>query len=242
MSERLETHFGSTQKMSIRQTRKGWLQECIGCEAVSEFKWFETTDGKDAQFATSVEDSSCPARFLCCGCHEFSMVVNEAGTKNEIMTMHRPFACMPGACKCCCYQTMSFASGGKELGSIEEKYWYCIPRLEIKDGQGNAVYKVHPPTCCMGMCINICAEGNPCCGRGCCKVPFHIFPASQTDTDNGTPEIGKIVKVPKSLKTEFFTDADAFDLFFPQDSSVEQKALLAGTTIYLNANFFEADK
>ena len=72
-------------------------------------------------------------------------------------------------------------------------------------------------------------------------MPYHIFPASQADTDNGTPEIGKIVKVPKSLALELFTDAEAFDITFPEDATPEQKAIIAGTTIFLNANFFEYD-
>ncbi len=67
--------------------------------------------------------------------------------------------------------------------------------MSISDAQGNPLYKVHSPTCCMGMCVDICAEGNPCFGKGCCKVPFYIYPATQEDTDNGAPYIGKVVKV-----------------------------------------------
>lgn len=228
--------------MSIRQTRKGCIQELLlGCEARDEFKWFETTEGQNAQFGASLEESNCFMRICCGGCHEFSMVVKEVDTESEIFSMHRPMKCLPGCAKCCCYQEMTFSANDEKFGKVEELCWYCVPRMMITDANGQPLYKLHSPTCCMGMCVNCCAEGNPCFGKGCCKVPFHIFPASQVDTDNGTPEIGKIVKVPKGLAIELLTDAEAFDITFPDDATPEQKAIIAGTTIFLNAGFFEKD-
>ncbi len=47
-------------------------------------------------------------------------------------------------------------------------------------------------------------------------------------------------KVPKSLAVELFTDANAFNVHFPEGASVEQKAMIAGSAILINANFFEA--
>lgn len=227
--------------MSIRQTRKGCLQEILlGCEAADEFKWFNTSDGSNTQFATSLEDSNCCMRICCGGCHAFTMEVKEENSGAEILSLERPMACNVGACKCCCYQTMTFSSGGRALGKIEEKFWCCVPRMMISDYNGKDIYKVHQPTCCGGMCVNCCAEGNPCCGRGCCKVPFHIFPADQADTDNGASHAGKILKLPKSLTVEFLTDSEAYDISFPKDATAEQKALIAGSTIFINANFFEA--
>ena len=43
------------------------------------------------------------------------------------------------------------------------------------------------------------------------------------------------------MRTEIFTDAEAYDVTFPEDATAEQKALLAGSTIYINANFFEQE-
>lgn len=83
--------------MSVRQTRRGWCQELIGCEAADEFKWFNTTDGKNEQFATSLEESDCFTRMCCGGCHEFTMVAKEEGTGEEILTMNRPWV----SARCC---------------------------------------------------------------------------------------------------------------------------------------------
>jgi hypothetical protein len=39
-----------------------------------------------------------------------------------------------------------------------------------------------------------------------------------------------------------FTDSEAFDVSFPEDATTEQKALIAGSSVWINANFFEAEK
>ena len=41
--------------------------------------------------------------------------------------------------------------------------------------------------------------------------------------------------------TEIFTDSEAYDITFPDKSTTEQKALIAGSSIFINANFFEQD-
>jgi len=222
------------------KTRRGCFMELLGCEARDEFKWFNTTDtSAPEQFGTSLEDSGCFTRVCCPTWHPFTMTLQEINSNLEIMTMERPMTCPAGPGKCCCYQEMTFYAKGQKLGKIEEKCYFCVPRMMIVNGAGLPIYKVHSPTCCAGMCVNPCTEGNPCCGAGCCKVPFHIFPADQLDTDNGAPSVGKIVKVPKSLRTEIFTDAEAFDVIFPDGATVEQKAMIAGSSVFINANFFE---
>lgn len=156
-----------------------------------------------------------------------------------MVTLDRPLACGFGNCKCCCYQSAKVTSGGEDIGYMKEDCFYCVPQFTVYAPGDAALYKVHPPTCCAGMCINICTEGNPCCGKGCCKTAFHVFPADQADTDGDAPYVGKILKQPKSLGVEIFTDADAFDVSFPENSTPQQKGLLIGAAIFVNANFFE---
>ena len=206
------------------------------CEARTEFKYFIG----ETQIAHSVEDSDCLCRLCCAPNHPFTMEMKELNTDAEMITVDRPFRCGAGSCKCCCYQEMNVHSGGQLLGSLKETCWFCIPTFTASDENGNAVYKIHPPTCCGGCCVNCCAEGNP-CGKGCCKVSFRIFPASQTDTGGDAPYVAKILKKPKSLMTEIFTEANAFEIDFQEGSSVANKGLLIGTSLLLNAVFFEGD-
>ena len=58
---------------------------------------------------------------------------------------------------------------------------------------------------------------------------------------SGAPYVGKVVKVPKSLAVEFFTDAEAYDIEFPVDATSAQKAMIAGGAVFINANFFEQE-
>lgn len=148
----------------MRQTRRGWLQECLGCEAKTEFKYFIGSD----QVFHSLEDASCPCRCCCQPCYPYVMVVKELNTEAEIVTVDRPFSCCVSSCKCCCYQTATISSGGNKLGSIQETCWFCVPSLKVFDHGGKQLYLAHSPTCLGGLCVNCCAEGNP-CGKGCCK-------------------------------------------------------------------------
>ena len=42
-----------------------------------------------------------------------------------------------------------------------------------------------------------------------------------------------------SLATEVFTDAQAFDVDFPQDATAAQKGIIMGTSLLINAVFYE---
>lgn len=231
----MNTHLSSCQLMEIRQTRRGWLQECFGCEAKSEFKYF--IDNK--QVADSLEESAFCCRCFCQPCYGWKMQVKDLDTKSEILEVERPWQFAVGSCKCCCYQQATIVSGGHRLGRIEETCFFCVPSFKTYDDQGKHTYTIHPPTCCCGVCVNCFTEGNPCCGRGCCKVPFWIFPSTQSQTDGSVNYVGKILKKPKSIMTEVFTEANAFEVHFPTDATVSDKAVLVGSTIFFNSVFFE---
>ena len=50
-----------------------------------------------------------------------------------------------------------------------------------------------------------------------------------------------IMKKPKSFAVEVFTDSDAFEVKFPTAASSDEKAIVAGSALFLNAVFFEGD-
>jgi len=225
--------FEESSMFTLRQTRRGWCQELMGCEAKTEFKWFNTSDGKTDYVATSLEESRCCIRTCCCGNQGFKMAAKDEYDV-EILNLDRPYRCCALPCKCCCYQEINISSDNKPLGGMVEQFSCCVPRFIIKNSNGESLYKTHMPTCWGGMCYNCCTEGNP-CGKACCVIPYHIFPADQADTDNGADPIGKIVSRPKSLLTEVFTDANVFDVYFPADANAEQKALICGSAVLLNA-------
>jgi hypothetical protein len=207
-------------KLEIRQTRKGWCQELLGCEAQTELKYFIN----GTQVAESLEDANCFCRVCCAEIHPFKMTVKEVNTEAELLSVERPCACKIGPAKCCCYQTAHFFSGQQKLGTIKEDCWWCVPGFKVNTDTGTALYKIHPPTCCGGCCVNCCAEGNPCTNKGCCRESFRVYPAEQQKTNGDAPYVGVILKKPKSAMVEIFTDADVFEVEFPKDSTAEQKS------------------
>jgi len=228
----------SVKQIDLRQTRRGCMQECLGCEAVNEFKYF--TGDRD-QVAHSLADADFCGRFCCPLTYPFTTKVTDVeGSPNELITVDRPFVCCPsGPCKCCCYQEATFSSGGEKLGSAVETCYCFVPKIKVLDADDQEKYILRPPTCCGGMCVNICAEGNPCGQKGCCKSSFRFYPADQEDINGDAPYIGKVLKRPKSLMTEVFTDADSFLLDFPEGSTAAEKGILLGSSLFLNTLFYE---
>ena len=47
VAEVIERHFGSRPTLMVKQTRKGCLRECMGCEATSEFNIATKENKKD---------------------------------------------------------------------------------------------------------------------------------------------------------------------------------------------------
>jgi len=234
VSEVMERNLGDTEGVVMNQLRKGCLQEILGCEAKTEFDVYKDKEMKD-KFATATEDSSFLARLCCSGCHGYTMAVKEKDSGDEIITVDRPMTCPMGGCKCCCYQTMTVSSAGAKLGVITEDCFYCVPHFTVTGSNDATIYKLSPPTCVGGMCVNCCAEGNP-CGKGCCKASIRIY--APDNFEEGS-HLGKILKVPKSFLTGLVSDADRFEIDFPKDASTEQKGILMGATVFMNSLFFE---
>jgi hypothetical protein len=235
-TDAMKTHLSGCEMLEYRQVRRGCVQECLGCEALTEVKYL--IGGQ--QVFHSLEETDCLCRMFCTPIHPFKMVVKELNTDSEIITVDRPLHCPLAPCKCCSYQEAIITSGGNDLGKIEEQCYYCIPTMKVFDHTGAEVYLVHPPTCLGGLCINCCAEGNP-CGKGCCKESFRIY-APNENNDGGNsdaPYLGVILKKPKSAMTEIVSDAIALDVKFPTSAASNHKGLLTGLAIFINSAIYQ---
>jgi len=236
----------------ITQTRRGCLQEMMGCEAKNEFL-IATVEQKQNTFMYALEDSSFLCRFCCGNMRESKMDVkvgSMAAQGPQVMSYERPMQwAAVSPCKCCCYQQMSFFNEShQEIGEIKEDFYFCaVPSFTISDNQKKPVFQVQMPTCCAGLCVNVFAEG--CCN---CRIPFYIYPAGTTEPgselisnnkdEKGEQQMAQITKVWAGLGAEMFTDADKFDLLYPNGATPDQKAMLLGTVFFLNMNFFEKQK
>jgi len=235
--------FEKHQSIFIKQTKKGCIQELMGCEATNEFKLFPTKDdakSDDAMVMYSLEESSFLVRCCCQNNRSFTQTVwlgNKEAKADVVLKMERPLACAMQPCCCCSsppfMQTMNMMNADDtKLGSNEIPCFVCVPAIKVKNADGAIDYSVQMPTCMGGMCVNVCAEGL--CN---CKIPFYIYKEGVPPVDGN--QVGKIIKMWRGMGTEVFSDAASFNVEFPADADAAGKARLVGTTFYINMLFFE---
>merc|ERR1712196_494393 len=243
-------HARREREFRICQTRKGCIQELFGCEANSEFKFIVG----DQQKAIIEEQSSCLMRFCLGNIRPWTtkMALGTDINGPTFLSFERPCRCMPGSCKCCCFQEVMVSdAAGTSVGGMVEKMWFCVPNYNVYKGTPDqAEYDLHMPTCMGGMCVNCCAQG--CCN---CRIPFYFYAPNGDEEsavlssksspvpgmENETPK-AQICKVWSGLTNELFTDVDTFEVKCPDNSSADTKARLIGATLLINQVYFERDK
>jgi hypothetical protein len=221
----------------VKQTKRGCLQELMGCEAKTEFQ-IATMDQKDFNLFYVLEQTSCMNRFVCGGNRPWEMIMSTGGAGGGplVAKFVRPFKCPAGTCKICCHQEVQVKdANGSDLGLVKEQCYYFVPMFDIKRPDMSVEYRLGPPTCLGGTCVNVCAEG--CCN---CRIPFYVFPPTG-GSDTGS-KIGSMTKIWGGLGTELFTDADKFEVTFPNDATPDGKLRLLGSLFLLNQIFFEGQK
>jgi len=238
-------HLAPHDNLFVKQTRKGCLQEMMGCEAKNEFQ-IATMGSPDLNIMYAEEEATFCCRFFCKAQRTSKMTVTMGALPGgeHIMDYDRPFRCMPAACKCCCYQEMTYADAdGQEFGSTVEGFYMCVPKFHILDENKKGIYTMQMPTCCGGSCVDLCAEGW--CN---CRIPFYLYNHEATIRGEELKSLGasdkpaQITKVWGGLATELFTDADKFEVLFPEGATPKMKGSLLGTVFFLNMNFFEKQK
>lgn len=61
-----QQHLHDTPMLDIRQSRKGWCQELIGCAANTEFNFYRrSNDSSKVPIANAIEESNCFCRVCC---------------------------------------------------------------------------------------------------------------------------------------------------------------------------------
>jgi hypothetical protein len=94
--------------------------------------------------------------------------------------------CLPGPQKCCCFQSIAPIDNGIMLGNFTETFYWCVPTYKVTDRNQVHKYNVHMPTCCGGLCIDICVNGM-------CTftpIPFNIYPVNNGIEEKGATPVG----------------------------------------------------
>jgi hypothetical protein len=253
--------FGPKDSMLVKQTMKGCLQECLGCEAKSEYKvsnmdysYIEGTALKEGAMTQAdemyiIEESNCLMR--CC-LQDGRGLTLKVSTGSEpggqpIVEYVKPCGCPvmftihtengQVDCPCCCMlPEMTAFVDGKELNKTRYVCDMClyVPKFMYSEG-GKDIYKIRPETCCCGACV-MCKCG----GKGY-SIPFYFWdPTTEEKIQGSAPgQEPQITKVWAGLKKECCSTADNFAVFFPPGASAERKAGILGSTMLVDFVFFE---
>jgi hypothetical protein len=235
VSETIERHLGSRPTLMVKQTRKGCLQEMMGCEAQSEFQ-IATKEDKEKNIMYALEDSNFLIRLCYPANRGVSMQIAEK--KGDPVFLEHDMPCHAGVGACCCFPTMTTKdpATGAMLGKSTAPFQCSFAQqYNVYDANNTHVYHIAPPLCLGGCCIDPCDKkhGNSCMS---CKIPFYIYPVGTTE------DVGNITKEWRGMSTEIFTDADTFSVQFPEGVDTSMKATLMGTTFLIDFTYFESQK
>lgn len=253
----LESVFGHRESLLVKQTMRGCLQECLGCEAKSEFKisamdwsyldgnWLKEGAQSLPDEMYALEQSSFFMRCCWRDGRPFVMRVSQGGVPGgaPIVEYRKPcsfpIAFQVGEdskCPCCCFlpSLTTYTPDNRELGKSQFLCSLCVPKLSYSEGN-KAVYLLRPETCCCGICVVFN------CNKRGCQVPFYFWdPASGEKVKSKTGgEDPQILKVWAGMKKECLSTADTFAVHFPPGISAERKAGLLGLTFLLDFTVFE---
>jgi len=250
----------------VKQTPRGCCQECMGCEAKSEYKisnmdhQYMNTGGflEEGSYSMTDELYALESSSFCMRCCwrdgramtvELSQGAEEGG--QHLMSYEKPCGCplnfsVPlgedggtADCPCCCFLPELAANDTDGNEQSHSKYvcdGYCCVSKFDYLEDGEEVYRLKPDTCCCGCCPT-CR-----CGRKI-SIPYYFYDANTgeriTDGEYDDERQPHIRKVWAGLRKECCSTADTFAIFFPRDATPKRKAGLLGLTFLLDFTVFE---
>lgn len=218
------------------------LEVLTGCETQNRYNVYTRAhNGVMTYLFKCKEDSGCCERYYCKGdSRPFNMKLKHV-TNPHIDDDFMDTFCLfdrPWKCTCCCLARPVLSAyykqkqEGNSFGSIEEPLSCYDPVLFIRDSSGFIKYKIHADCCQCGI---ICR--NSICGK-CSETMFGIYPAN-CEEFHMKHKVGLIRKIAGDAIKEMFTDADSFEIVFPDESTPEEKLLLIGAVLMIDYRFYE---
>ena len=240
----------SPPAISVQQTRRGWCQECFGCEAKSEYKVYaghleegQARDQNIPQLGHLLEESPCILRCCCSASRPFTMPFTSGaeGQGAKVLEFRKgwslPICCLipagegdPCQCPCCCCLPAleTYAADGSLVGSTA---YLCdaklfVPKFVVRDHRGADKFLIRPDTCCCDCCVVIrCDLGGRRRASRIMYTPFFIRdPLSGARLGGALGGDAHISKVWSGFKKECCTDADNFQATFPSPSHLAARS------------------
>lgn len=118
----------------------------------------------------------------------------------------------------------------KVIGKIIDDYRCCDMSLDIYDQNSIAKFKIVGGCC---QCAMMCKKYET-----CYEICYYIYP-SKCQSENPKNSVGKIVRQKKEYTKSIFTDADNFEIYFPETATAYDKLMIIGATLMLDYTYFE---
>ncbi|CAJ0934276.1 unnamed protein product, partial [Mesorhabditis belari] len=189
------------------------LEVFTNWEVTNSYKIYNET-GQQVYYA--YEESDCCQSCFCGASRGYTIHIVD-NFRREVMTIIRPFKCCGGVF--CANESYVEAPPGQWLGEIKQTFGFLQHNFVIGDEHGR---------------LNIKGPQEIGCGFAC-DCGEKIF---KVKTKEGTT-IGEIRKKCGGVMREYFTDADTFSVYFPENLTVGLKANMLAATFLIDFLSFE---
>ena len=215
------------------------LEMITGCETKNRYSVFITdTFGMQHYLFKCKESSSCCSRNCCyANARPFKMRVKHITPANQnnddfaetFAEFNRPFKC---TCLCCNRPEMkgTLKNTGEPFGKVIEPFTCCSPVFYVIAQDNSVRYTIYLDCCQCGFYCR-----NNLCGK-LSSVSMKVF-EGKTSNFSGKG-IAQIKKTQGGLK-ELVTDADTYDVMFPNDASPEDKLMIIGAVLMVDYRYYE---
>jgi len=160
-------------------------------------------------------------RILASPNRELTLFAHAGSGKKDpaLLRMYKPWHCT--GCECFINPQMELdLPDGKKVGRIDDPFDCCNMNQQIFDADDNVRFKVTGPKCQSGICCPLCAD-----------TQFEV-------TDKDDKMVGAITKPALNLG-EACLQTNRFAVKFPEQCTMNDKALLVGSAMLLDLQYFD---
>jgi hypothetical protein len=122
-------------------------------------------------------------------------------------------------------------ANGNTFGRVVEQFSCCDPLYEVFNDEGELRWVIQANCCQCGiMCNNRCGK--------CSEVLFTIHKPTNTIKTRKNCS-GHVKKKFTGCLKEMFTDANSFELTFPEDASSEERFMLIAAVLMIDYRMYD---
>ena len=227
------TELASCTSCIIKQQPE-FIEAITGCETPNRYHVLGHTNNGLFKYLFKCQENSSFCQRNCCPSkiREFNMDIFHAASVPLAGNIAGKFASAfkPLKIPCFCFNRpeimVTMGPDNKYIGKIKHLFTFCDPEFEVYNPQG-LLYYVRADCCQCGL---LCA--NNLCGK-LSQATFEIYKPGTSNV------LQTISKMPAQSFGEAATDADSYQVGFPQNSTPEDKLLLIALGLMIDYQYFE---